>query len=119
MAQLLIACALVSQRLAEFLNSGLPCKGYPIRFQEKLQKENSTEEIPTEGRARETHRSTEVQGKPGIDPARREIRNGGPAKRRPVPSRPPGEAVGRARRELPNPGKNLEKSKKSWKYIRK
>ena len=41
MAQLLIACALLSQRLAEVLNSGLPCKGSLTRVQEKPQKEKS------------------------------------------------------------------------------
>ena len=41
LAQLLDASALVSEVLAEVLNSGLPCKGYPVRFQEKPSKENS------------------------------------------------------------------------------
>ena len=41
LAHLLIASALVFQELAQVLNSGLPCKGYPTRFQEKPSKENS------------------------------------------------------------------------------
>jgi len=41
LAHLLIASALVFQKLAQVLNSGLPCKGSLTRFQEKLQKEKS------------------------------------------------------------------------------
>ena len=47
MAQLLIACALVSQEVAEVLNSGLPWKGSPTGSRRNPKEENQWLLSPT------------------------------------------------------------------------